>query len=76
MGQSCSLERISGIRIGVNWSVVLNVELLAYGLAAGQFPAEVPWLQVDSWRWRQHNHHRVYPRQLHERASRFQLQVA
>jgi hypothetical protein len=34
----------------VNWSVVLNVALLAYRLAAGQFPAEVPWLQVDSWR--------------------------
>src|SRR5260370_29546528 len=42
MGQSFSLERISGIRIGVNWSVILIVALLAYGLAAGQFPAEVP----------------------------------
>jgi hypothetical protein len=42
MGQSFSLGRIGGIRIGVNWSVVLIVALLAYGLAAGQFPAEVP----------------------------------
>ena len=42
MGQTFSLGRISGIRIGVNWSVVLIVALLAYGLAAGQFPAEVP----------------------------------
>jgi Zn-dependent protease/CBS domain-containing protein len=42
MGQSFSLGRIFGIRIGVNWSVVLIVALLAYGLAAGQFPAEVP----------------------------------
>jgi Zn-dependent protease/predicted transcriptional regulator len=42
MGQSFSLGRISGIRIGVNWSVLLIVALLAYGLAAGQFPAEVP----------------------------------
>jgi hypothetical protein len=41
MGQSFSLGRISGIRIGVNWSVLLIVALLAYGLAAGQFPAEV-----------------------------------
>src|SRR5260370_40650406 len=42
MGQSFSLGQISGIRIGVNWSVILIVALLAYGLAAGQFPAEVP----------------------------------
>ena len=42
MGQSFSLGRISGIRIGMNWSVLLIVALLAYGLAAGQFPAEVP----------------------------------
>jgi Zn-dependent protease/predicted transcriptional regulator len=42
MGQSFSLGRIFGIRIGVNWSVLLIVALLAYGLAAGQFPAEVP----------------------------------
>src|SRR5260370_10791525 len=42
MGQSFSLGRIAGIRIGVNWSVVVIVALLAYGLAAGQFPAEVP----------------------------------
>jgi Zn-dependent protease/CBS domain-containing protein len=42
MGQSFSLGRIAGIRIGVNWSVLLIVALLAYGLAAGQFPAEVP----------------------------------
>jgi CBS domain-containing protein len=36
------LGRISGIRIGVNWSVLLIVALLAYGLAAGQFPPDVP----------------------------------
>ena len=42
MGQTFSLGRISGIRIGVNWSVLVIVALLAYGLAAGQFPAEVP----------------------------------
>jgi Zn-dependent protease/CBS domain-containing protein len=42
MGQTFSLGRISGIRIGVNWSVLLIVALLAYGLAAGQFPAEAP----------------------------------
>ena len=42
MRTTFSLGRISGIRIGVNWSVLLIVALLAYGLAAGQFPAEVP----------------------------------
>ena len=42
MQPTFSLGRISGIRIGVNWSVLFIVALLAYGLAAGQFPAEVP----------------------------------
>src|ERR1700738_2686572 len=35
MGQSFSLGRISGIRIGVNWSVLIIVALLASGLGAG-----------------------------------------
>jgi len=30
MGQSFSLGRIAGIRIGVNWSVLLIVALLAF----------------------------------------------
>ena len=30
------------IRIGVNWSVLVIVALLTYGLAAGQFPASAP----------------------------------
>ena len=42
MGQSFSLGRIAGIRIGVNWSVLLIVALLAYGLAVGEFPAAAP----------------------------------
>jgi Zn-dependent protease/CBS domain-containing protein len=42
MGQTFSLGRINGIRIGVNWSVLLIVALLAYGLAVGQFPAAAP----------------------------------
>jgi Zn-dependent protease len=42
MKQIFSLGRISGIRIGVNWSVLVIVALLAYGLAAGQFRAAVP----------------------------------
>jgi Zn-dependent protease len=42
MGQTFSLGRIGGIRVGVNWSVLAIVALLAYGLAAGQFPAAAP----------------------------------
>ncbi len=42
MGETFSLGRISGIRIGVNWSVLVIVALLAYGLATGQFPAAAP----------------------------------
>ena len=42
MGDSFSLGRISGIRVGVNWSVLVIVALLAYGLAAGEFPAAAP----------------------------------
>jgi Zn-dependent protease/CBS domain-containing protein len=42
MGRTFRLGRISGIRIDVNWSVLLIVALLAYGLATGQFPAEAP----------------------------------
>jgi Zn-dependent protease len=42
MRDSFSLGRISGIRVGVNWSVLIIVALLAYGLAVGEFPAAAP----------------------------------
>ena len=42
MGSTFSLGRIAGVRVGVNWTVLLIVALLAYGLAAGQFPATAP----------------------------------
>jgi Zn-dependent protease/predicted transcriptional regulator len=42
MGDTFSLGWISGIRIGVNWSVLVIVALLAYGLAVGEFPAVAP----------------------------------
>ena len=42
MGQTFSLGRIFGIRVGVNWSVLVIVALLAYGLAVGEFPAAAP----------------------------------
>ena len=49
MGQTFSLGRVSGIRIGVNWSVLVIVALLAYGLAAGQFPAAAPGRPVAEY---------------------------
>jgi Zn-dependent protease/CBS domain-containing protein len=49
MRPTFSLGRIGGIRIGVNWSVLLIVALLAYGLAAGQFPAEAPHRPVAEY---------------------------
>jgi Zn-dependent protease/predicted transcriptional regulator len=49
MRETFSLGRISGIRIGVNWSVLVIVALLAYGLAAGQFPAEAPHRPVAEY---------------------------
>ena len=52
MGQSFSLGRIAGIRVGVNWSVLLIVALLAYGLAAGQFPAGCRGGRRRSMSWR------------------------
>ncbi len=42
MRESFSLGRIGGIRIGVNWSVLVIAALLAYGLASGEFPAAAP----------------------------------
>ncbi len=42
MRETFSLGRIAGIRIGVNWSVLVIVALLTYGLAARQFPASAP----------------------------------
>jgi Zn-dependent protease len=42
MEETFSLGRIAGIRIGVNWTVLVVVALLAYGLAAGQFRAAAP----------------------------------
>jgi Zn-dependent protease len=49
MRETFSLGQVSGIRIGVNWSVLLIVALLAYGLAAGQFPAEAPHRPVAEY---------------------------
>lgn len=42
MKASFRLGRIAGIRIGVNWSVLVIFALIAWGLAASRFPAAYP----------------------------------
>jgi Zn-dependent protease/predicted transcriptional regulator len=42
MGDSISLGRIAGIRIGINWSVLLLSVLLVWTLATGVFPDALP----------------------------------
>lgn len=42
MGASFHLGRIAGIRIGVNWSVLVIFALITWGLAAARFPASYP----------------------------------
>jgi Zn-dependent protease/CBS domain-containing protein len=39
---SFHLGRIAGIRIGVHWSVLVIFLIIAFGLAAGRFPAAYP----------------------------------
>ena len=42
MTSSFTLGRIAGIRIGVNWSVLVIFVIIAFGLAVGRFPANYP----------------------------------
>jgi Zn-dependent protease/predicted transcriptional regulator len=42
MKESIRLGHIAGIRVGMNWSVLLIFVLLAFGLAAGQLPLAAP----------------------------------
>jgi Zn-dependent protease/CBS domain-containing protein len=39
---SFRLGRIGGVNVGVNWSVLIIFGLIAWGLAAGRFPAAYP----------------------------------
>lgn len=50
MDDSLSLGRIAGIRIGVNWSVLLVVALIAWSLAGAFFPSEVAG-RAAGWYW-------------------------
>jgi Zn-dependent protease/CBS domain-containing protein len=42
MTESFSLGRLAGVRVGVNWSVLVIFTLIVLGLAAGRFPALHP----------------------------------
>src|SRR5262249_20953770 len=50
MDDSLSLGRIAGIRVGLNWSVLLVVALIAWSLASGIFPSEVAG-RAPGWYW-------------------------
>jgi Zn-dependent protease/CBS domain-containing protein len=50
MDGNLSLGRIAGIRVGLNWSLVVVVLLLAWSLAAGFFPSEVSG-RPAAWYW-------------------------
>lgn len=49
MGASFHLGRIAGIRIGVNWSVLVIFALITWGLAAAHFPAAHPQYGVGAY---------------------------
>src|SRR5690606_11065043 len=42
MRSSISLGSIGGVRIGLNWSVLVIVAILVFGLALGSFPLTYP----------------------------------
>src|SRR5262249_48977107 len=50
MDDSLSLGRIAGIRVGLNWSVLLVVALIAWSLGSGFFPSEVAG-RAAGWYW-------------------------
>jgi Zn-dependent protease/CBS domain-containing protein len=49
MTDSLSLGRIAGIRVGLNWSLVVVVALIAWTLATGSFPADAPGLDAGAY---------------------------
>ena len=42
MVASFRLGRIAGVKVGLNWSVLIIFGLIAWGLATGRFPAAYP----------------------------------
>ncbi|MGH3328977.1 MAG: site-2 protease family protein [Streptomycetales bacterium] len=49
MGDSFTLGRIGGVKVGVNWSVLVIFALIAYGLSAGRFPDAYPGYGTASY---------------------------
>ncbi|MGH3344958.1 MAG: site-2 protease family protein [Carbonactinosporaceae bacterium] len=49
MGDSFTLGRVSGVKIGVNWSVLVIFALIGYGLSAGRFPDAYPGYGTPSY---------------------------
>jgi Zn-dependent protease/predicted transcriptional regulator len=50
MEQSIRLGRVSGVEVGLNWSLLVVFWLLAWSLAAGRFPAQIPgYATVTYW---------------------------
>ncbi|NJQ01698.1 site-2 protease family protein [Streptomyces zingiberis] len=47
MGQTFTLGRLAGVRIGVNWSVLVILALITVGLARGRFPVTHP--EAPAW---------------------------
>lgn len=50
MNENVSLGRIAGIHVGMNWSLLVVVALIAWSLAAGSFPSQVPG-RAAAWYW-------------------------
>ncbi|MGW0512861.1 site-2 protease family protein [Streptomyces olivaceoviridis] len=50
MNETLSLGRIAGVRVGLNWSVLVIVVLVTVALARGEFPASHPgYSAVQYW---------------------------
>jgi Zn-dependent protease/CBS domain-containing protein len=50
VNENISLGRIAGIHVGFNWSLLVVVALIAWSLATGFFPVEVPG-RAAGWYW-------------------------
>lgn len=49
MNESIRLGTIAGVRVGINWSVLVIFFLIAFGLSAGRFPTLFPGLSTQSY---------------------------
>lgn len=49
MHDTIRLGRIAGIRVGVNWSVLVIFALIVVGLGAARFPAQFPGLSSGAY---------------------------